>query len=393
MIRGKTALLATTISHMLNHRALISVLILMMSLIFVVQLMLTGRYDLNSMKQNNSISLQKNTYGCLLSEANKDQVEDFLSEIQAYKSIIGDVIISSDVVFPLNESLYENVESDTTSSDVEEPVHLITFFPGISTKRDIECSKGDSEFNADKTEIFLSDQANTVVTFSGNTTSNLLADTGFSVTLNDMQWMCIGVGTISGLPQELEANYVAVDFSKYSLAFETCDNLYILFTSKPTENELARINQIAEHSLPIQNPFQLVNGEAGNPDFFMEKATVIAVVLVLVINILALFDYLLSLRRKEFMVYLMLGSTMKTIWGCSLFELTITAAVSIILGSLVAVFPISESLFGLGSWNASPMFFAANAGAFLGMGWLGFALRMIIGKGRARFYLSDGGAV
>lgn len=384
MRRVKSFAISSTVSHMLSQGALIGILVLMMSLAFLVQIILVGKYYAEGSVSRIEKAFQERTIAWSLLGAGPEQIERFIEEIQAYQGRINEIILSSDYTFP---------PSDGLPTEKEKEIRLVTFFPGISGDREIVVAQGSLDFHPGKKELFIHEHLYMEEVINGHIIPADDGQVAVSLRIRDELWNCIGVGWIAPFPGEFGDNYAVVDFSVYPLLSGTSDMAHLVFVSKPSKAEIDSINRIAERCLPVEYRLVPIQQEKGSQsDFFMKTGTVIVMVFALIINVLSVFDYLLSLRNKEFQVYLLTGGTINTIWLYSLLELTIAAALSVILGGLLIIIPTGKSVFGFEIWNVSPVFFLMNAGAFLFVVWLGFSLRMVLGKGAERFSYAGGGA-
>lgn len=384
MRRVNSFAISSTVSHMLNHKALVGILVLMMSLAFLVQLILVGKYYAEGSVSREENAFQNKTIAWSLSEAGPEQIERFIEELQVYQGRINEIIISSGYPLP---------PADVLSTDSDKEIRLITIFPGISGDREVFFTQGSLDFHSGKRELFIHVHLYMEGMISGYVTHNDENQSDILLRIRDEQWSCIGVGWISPFPGEFADNYAVVDYSVYPFISETSDMVHLVFVSKPSKAEIDSINRIAERYLPVEYQLTRTRQEKDpESDFFMKTGTVIVMVFALTINVLSGFDYLLCLRNREFQVYLLIGGTINTIWWYSLLELTIAAALSVMLGGLLSIVPIGKSMFGFEIWNVSPVFFLINAGAFLFIVWLGFALRMVWGKGAERFSYTGGGA-
>jgi hypothetical protein len=377
---------------MINHRAMITIQILMMSLVFLVQLLLSKPIFTNEMLRKKDVEIQNRTFFLSLFDMDKDLVDEFLSDLQQYQGIIDEIIITSQIDIP--QPSHNSVETgDGIAGADTPPYRLLSFFPSISRSREISLSRGSFDLELERRSLFLSDHAFQMLALLGNAESDLSRESSYTILINQEKWDCTGVGYLSGLPADISgALYIVTDFSKYQLISETCDTVYFLFSVKPSEAELAKINQIAYSRLITDAQLTSYVKETDNLDFFSQTGTLAVIVLVLVLNILSLFEYLLSLRYAEFRVYLLTGATWNLIWIFSVLELTIAVFLSVLLGGLISVLPIAQNIFGFRVWNMSPLFFIVNAFVFMIITWIGFSLRWVFGKYRRSFMYISGGA-
>jgi|GEM_PF-2542936 len=393
MIRVKKGIVGSTISHMINYWELIMLLVLMMCLVFLVQLLLSERLFVAETLRQEDAKIQNKSYIASLTGAKKEQVDDFISELQPYRGIIDEIIISSQIFIAQGDISNGVIAGDLDRRSESPPYQVISFFPEISFFRDISLSRGEFRFESGNRSLFLSDHAFQVLTVMGNTELDISNASGYTVLINQSKWDCVGVGFLSGLPDGLDAtNFIVVDYSNYQHISQTCDKICIFFSSRPSEAEIDKINQIADSRLPISKSFALTLQETDNSAFFSQTGTVAAIVFVLIINVLSLFDYLLSLRRGEFRVYLQTGATLNSIWLLSLLELAIIVVLSVFLAGVIAVLPFARLLFGFQVWKMSPIFFLVNIAGFMGIASFGFIIRMTIGNGRTQFSYASGGA-
>lgn len=392
MLRRKSGIIGSTVSHMINHRAMITIQILMMSLVFLVQLLLSKPIFTNEMLRKKDVEIQNRTFFLSLFDMDKDLVDEFLSDLQQYQGIIDEIIITSQIDIP--QPSHNSVETgDGIAGADTPPYRLLSFFPSISRSREISLSRGSFDLELERRSLFLSDHAFQMLALLGNAESDLSRESSYTILINQEKWDCTGVGYLSGLPADISgALYIVTDFSKYQLISETCDTVYFLFSVKPSEAELAKINQIAYSRLITDAQLTSYVKETDNLDFFSQTGTLAVIVLVLVLNILSLFEYLLSLRYAEFRVYLLTGATWNLIWIFSVLELTIAVFLSVLLGGLISVLPIAQNIFGFRVWNMSPLFFIVNAFVFMIITWIGFSLRWVFGKYRRSFMYISGGA-
>lgn len=392
MLRRKSGIIGSTVSHMINHRAMITIQILMMSLVFLVQLLVSKPIFTDEMLRKKDVEIQNRTFFLSLFDMDKELVDEFLSDLQQYQGIIDEIIITSQIDIP--QPAHNAVETgDGLAGADTPPYRLLSFFPSISRSREISLSRGNFDLELERRSLFLSDHAFQMLGLLGNAESDLSRESGYTILINQEKWDCTGVGYISGLPADISgALYIVADFSKYQLISETCDTVYFLFSVKPSEAELAKINQIAYLRLITDAQLTSYVKETDNLDFFSQTGTLAVIVLVLVLNILSLFEYLLSLRYAEFRVYLLTGATWNSIWIFSVLELTIAVFLSVLLGGLISVLPIAQNIFGFRVWNMSPLFFIVNAFVFMAIAWIGFSLRWVFGKYRRSFMYISGGA-
>ena len=368
-------------------------LVLMMCLVFLVQLLLSERLFVAETLRQEDAKIQNKSYIASLTGAKKEQVDDFISELQPYRGIIDEIIISSQIFIAQGDISNGVIAGDLDRRSESPPYQVISFFPEISFFRDISLSRGEFRFESGNRSLFLSDHAFQVLTVMGNTELDISNASGYTVLINQSKWDCVGVGFLSGLPDGLDAtNFIVVDYSNYQHISQTCDKICIFFSSRPSEAEIDKINQIADSRLPISKSFALTLQETDNSAFFSQTGTVAAIVFVLIINVLSLFDYLLSLRRGEFRVYLQTGATLNSIWLLSLLELAIIVVLSVFLAGVIAVLPFARLLFGFQVWKMSPIFFLVNIAGFMGIASFGFIIRMTIGNGRTQFSYASGGA-
>lgn len=390
MRRLKTSALVSTLSHMINHWTLVIVLILMISMVFLVQLLLSDNL-LGFVEENDkSGELIANTYVCSLFDARKDNVDYFISELQEYQDRIDEIIISAEVPLPKNAEITADSESFSSISSVT----LVSFFPKISDRRIFTCSRGNWSSEDMAPGLFFNDELFNLLILEYNVCPDLLADTIFSLSIDGIQWNCTGIGSISSLPPSLQRGFAAVDYRLFFSYSETCDQVSIVFSSPPSEATLLQLDQLAERTLPVKNVFSSVSSDKNVPiELFSSIGQTVTVVFLLIINILSLFDYLLSLRTKEFQVYRLSGATISTIRGYALLELTIVTTLSVLIGGLVSLLPIRPRIGGIPFWDISPLFFMGNAMVLLLITWLGFLFRMMIEKGRTRFSCVNGGKI
>jgi len=375
---------------MINHWTLVTVLILMISVVFLVQLLLSDNLQGLVEKKDESGELMPNTYVCSLLDARKENVYSFISELQEYQDRIDEIIISAEVPLPKKAEISADSDSFYSISSLT----LVSFFPKISDRRTFTCSRGNWSFEEMTPGLFFSDELFDLLILEYNVRPDLLADTFFSLSIEGMQWNCTGIGSISSLPPSLQRSFTAVDYRLFFSYSETCDQVSVVFSSPPSETTLLQLNQLAERMLPVKNSFSSVASHENVPiDLFAGIGQTVAVVFLLIINILSLFDYLLSLRTKEFQVYRLSGATIGTIRRYALLELTIVTTLSVLIGGLVSLLPIRPRIEGILFWDVSPLFFMGNAMVLLLITWLGFLFRMTIGKGRTRFSYVNGGKI
>ncbi|MFA5466952.1 MAG: hypothetical protein WC251_03785, partial [Candidatus Izemoplasmatales bacterium] len=393
MLRRKSGIIGSTVSHMINHRAMITIQILMMSLVFLVQLLLSKPIFTDEMLRKKDVEIQNRTFFLSLPDANKEQVDEFLTDLQQYQEIIDEIIITSQIIIPLPAKNTVKTGNGLAGTDTPPSYRLVSFFPSVSRSREISLSRGEYDLESKPRLLFLSDHAFQMLVLMGNTESDLSRESGYTILINQEKWDCTGIGYLSDLPGDIgSANYIITDFSNYQLISKTCDTVYFLFSVVPSETDLAKINQIAYFRLMTNTPLTSSVGESVQSDFFSRTSTLIAIVLVLVLNVLSLFEYLLSLRYTEFRIYLLTGATWNSIWILSMVELTISVSLSVLIGGLISVLPIAQNIFGFQVWNMSPTFFFENAFAYLAITWVGFSLRWVFGKYRRSFMYIGGGA-
>ena len=119
MRRVNSFAISSTVSHMLNHKALVGILVLMMSLAFLVQLILVGKYYAEGSVSREENAFQNKTIAWSLSEAGPEQIERFIEELQVYQGRINEIIISSGYPLP---------PADVLSTDSDKEIRLITIF-------------------------------------------------------------------------------------------------------------------------------------------------------------------------------------------------------------------------------------------------------------------------
>lgn len=393
MARVKNSIIGSTISHMTNHRAMIMLQIFMMTLVFLVQILLTEPIFADEMLRNKDSEIRKRTFSLSLPDANKEQVDKFITDIQQYQEIIDEIIITSQIIIPLPANNTAKTGNGVAGTDTPPSYRLVSFFPSISKSREISLSRGEFDLESEPRLLFLSDHAFQMLVLMGNTDSDFSRKSAYTILINQEKWDCAGIGYLSGLPGDISgANYIITDFTNYQLISKTCDTVYFLFSVMPSETDLARINQIAYSRLMTNMQLTSSVRETVKSDFFSQTSTLIVIVLVLVLNILSLFEYLLSLRYTEFRIYLLTGATWNLIWILSMLELTISVSLSVLLGGLISILPIAQNIFGFQVWNMSPIFFFVNAFAYLAITWVGFSLRWAFGKYRRSFLYISGGA-
>lgn len=393
MFRIRNSLVGATISNMLSHWILIGILVLMMSLVFFVQLLISEPFNEDADERENN-ELRANTYVCSLSPTSKGELNNFISELQGFQSSIDEVFIFNPIAFPLSNEKREEGEINTEALTEGQPMFLISFFPEMSDRRTISCSQGHCELNSGRTEMILADPVYTQVLLLEEVDSQPMSGGLFSLTRNGNEWDCVGVGLISGISQEFNYHYIVVKYENFERFSDFCEGIYIVFSSRPTDKLLDQINELAIRYLPIQEsfaPIQIDNTSAvDNASELIARALV---VFLLVLNMLSLFDYLLSFRKREFSVYLLTGATMASIWKCAILELAFCGIIAVSIGGFFGSILIGSVIPGARIWSGSLLFFWINVLVFFLIAILGFFLRMTIGRGQKRLSYIEGGSM
>lgn len=383
--------LLSAVSHLNHHRALVAVLILMMSIVFFTQLLLVGFFDQEDATKRSNINLLRLTYECSSREANKEQVERFLSEIQGYRGIISDVILCSSIV----PGLMENAEGNTTvqsgsASDIK-PVYVLSFFPSRSEKRMLRCIQGRFVLSNNKQEIFLSDHLRNQALLIDGFFARSSSLTGVVLMIDGQEWECVGVGELSGIPENVSPGYLVVDYSLLFSVVEKCDGVLILFSRHPNEVKLEQINQIAARCFPEATQLVPVHRNLLGSDFFTHNGTTIIVILILVANVLSLFEHMLYLRKMETQIYRLLGARRSVLPVIALVELIIVALISIVISGIIALTQLGDIIFGSITDDIQMPSFLVNAALFFLIVMIGFALRMIFERRSEAISLYSGG--
>lgn len=391
MFRIRNSLVGSTVSHMLSHWILIGILVLMMSLVFFVQLLISESFNQDASERENA-ELLKNTYVSSFSPTSKGNVNQFISELQGFQSRIDEVIISCSIELPLSNEKGEEVEAYAEFMSDGNTVFLISFFPEMSDRRTISCGLGHCELNSGNTEMMFTDPVYTQVILLEKVESQPMSGALFSLSRNGVEWDCVGVGLISGISQEFNYQYIVVSYDNFEQFSNSCERIHILFSSRPTDILLDQINELATRYLPVQASFAPIRTDKVNVvDNESEIITRALVIFLLVWNVLSLFDYLLSFRKKEFSVYLLTGATMASIWKCALLELVFCAIAAVSVGGTLGLILIGPVIPGTRIWGGSLLFFWVNVLVFFLIAFLGFFLRMTIGRGHNRLsYIERG---
>ena len=183
MLRRKSGIIGSTVSHMINHRAMITIQILMMSLVFLVQLLVSKPIFTDEMLRKKDVEIQNRTFFLSLFDMDKELVDEFLSDLQQYQGIIDEIIITSQIDIP--QPSHNSVETgDGIAGADTPPYRLLSFFPSISRSREISLSRGSFDLELERRSLFLSDHAFQMLALLGNAESDLSRESSYTILIN-----------------------------------------------------------------------------------------------------------------------------------------------------------------------------------------------------------------
>ncbi len=404
MYRRKFIVIRSTISHILGHKLIFGILLLMMALVFLVQIIFSGFVISFNNNRYARVMWDESVFFSTNIQLDSGEVDTVLEELFPYRDHIRDVYISG--VVP--EEYYAEQETASGNSWV---LSVIAFYPNVSPDR-----LGDNsvELCFDNEDVIYLDGLLSGIVLSPETPptkpSEELSDTitptppedqgtfemaNVSYRINGKLWK--SQGSID-LKHPVHSNADAYIVSSYDRFFELtdhCTSVNIQFDQPLGETELLRLNQRLRDVGLSNVEFTSYRHELGAESvvsFFVEYTAIVTVILLLAVNVLSLFDYLLSLRKTEFQVYLLSGGTLKTIWKCALTELLICVVLAAVIGGSLVLLPFSRILIPEDIWRNFARFFVGNVLAFLGIILIGFIIRMKLMRLEKKFLFSERGS-
>lgn len=395
MFRRKWFVIKSTISHMHIHKSIVSLLLILLSLIFFVQLIFSGFILTYNDERFGHISWDESLYYSSQHQIRSTDVEDVVSELFPFRERIQDIYISG--VIP---NSYYNNASLFDNTDVE--VSVIAFVTDISPERlggKVDPHRFDKyDFymeNSITSMILLPNNESTETTEEASNTWNeaLLVDKEYMI--NEKIWRAKGTVSFEKLIYADSSAYIMVSYDQFFEIAEYCTSIKVQFEKPLSESELMHLNQRMS-SIGLSSVTFSSNHGIGEDVraavFFIEYAAITAVMLLLMINLFSLFEYLVSLRKSEFQVYLLTGGTKATIWKCALWELTLCSILAAGLGGLIMLAPFCRILLNESIWASYLKFFVANATLFIVFAVLSFVIRMKMFRMEKKFMFSERGS-
>lgn len=404
MQHRKFFVIQSTLTHMLGHKLVFALLLLMMALVFFVQLIFSGvlfsyyqiRYAHTEWDQRfyfaSNLALESGEVEAVLKALLPDH--DHILDVYICGLIPEEYYIKPSAMNGVSPSLsvvafYPNIAPERLNEDSEtvffkenDVIYMDGLLSGIAISPEIESATLSEE---------RSDDFDFETTFPDGWTEHV--DPLYRI--NGKLWKSRG---FIAFKHPAYADSDAFIISSYDQFFELadhCSSINIQFDQPLSEDALARLNQ-RMNSFGVSSVFFLpghINQESEQMTvFFSGYTAVAAVILLLAINVLSLFDYLLMMRKTEFQVFLLSGGTLKTIWKCALSEIMICIVIAVGIGYVIASFPFSKTLFAMDIQEDFARFFIGNVFAFLGIVLLGLIVRMKILRLEKNFLFSERGS-
>jgi len=384
---------------MLVHKMIFGLLLLTMALVFFVQLVFSG--VILSYNQNRFAHTEwgKRLFYSSNHALDSGQVEIVLNELFPLRNQILDVYICG--LIP--EEYYKTHER---ISGLSPALSIVAFYPNISSDRLTD--GGDMHFFDDRDTIYLDgllsgfviypeesspDSSEVAITSDGQEGNPGIP--GATYRINGKLWRSKGsIDFKHSVSADTEA-YIISSYDQFFELTDLCTRISIQFCQPLNDSDLMRLNQRMLQAGVYSVEFVPAQTKS-NPDqaavFLTEYTTIAAVILLLAVNVLSLFDYLVSLRKNEFQVYLISGGSLKTIWKCALSEIMICFILSTIIGGALILLPFSRVLISENIWANFLCFFTGNAISFLGIVLLGFVIRMKLLRLEKKFLFSERGS-
>lgn len=396
MFRRKWFVIKSTISHMHIHKSIVSLLLILLSLIFFVQLIFSGFILTYNDERFGHITWDESLYFSSQNQLHSTDVEEVISELIPFRERIRDIYISG--VIPKS---YYNKSSLLDNTDVE--VSAIAFVTVISAERlgvNVEPPKFENKYdfymdNSIASMVLLPDNGSTETTEESSNKGNEALFFNKDYMINGKIWRSRGSVSFEKFMYADSSAYILVSYDQFFEVADYCKTINVQFEKPLSESELMHLNQRMS-SIGLSSVTFSSNHGIGEDVraavFFIEYAAITAVMLLLMINIFSLFEYLVSLRKSEFQVYLLTGGTKATIWKCALWELTLCSILAAGMGGLIMLAPFCRILLNESIWASYLKFFVANATLFIVFAVLSFVIRMKMFRMEKKFMFSERGS-
>lgn len=381
-------------------------LLIMMVLIFIVQLMFSSFIVSFNLNRKASASWHESLLFSSNLQLDSDETAILLEALIPYRNQIRDVYMSGYIPT-------ENYKETDAASGKSWTLSVIAFYPNISPERlndGAEILRFDNE-----NEIYLDGLLSGVLlspetalptiestdNHPGTATPTQAEKNGefymttSSYRINDKLWNSRGSLDLMHSIRSITDAFVVCPYNQLFELTDSCNSVNIQFNQPLNEADLLRLNQRMQNAGLSDVHFASLGYESDPgkaASFFADYSAIIAVILLLAINVLSLFDYLLLLRKNEFQVFLLSGGTSKTIWKCAVSELMICVVLAVGIGGSVMMFPFSRPLIPENIRTDFLLLLGGNILAFMGIVMVGFVLRMKIFRLGKKLMFSERGS-